>query len=250
MLENGRAGETTVFNVQGSDLGRDRVGVKGGDFLLLFLLQCLQIGAHQLEMGEDVLTWWMDWESGNRGGRERVKVNRPLLLHLLHEGDSDRAGEKAVFNVQENLLCTQKVEVKGNDFLFYCLLHRLQRRTHQVQRCKRSLARGKDKDSNGRGGRIRVKVDRPLLLPLLNEVDGRFEQVECAAFALHPPHLALPLSYLVDAKVARVPPGKQCQISHWGEKGISPDSNNASLDIAFSNCSHFTPLNGQMKCAS
>ena len=82
------------------------------------------------------------------------------------------------------------------------------------------MARGKVKDSNGRGGRIRVKVDRPLLLPLLNEVDGRFEQVECAAFALHPPHLALLLSYLVDAKVARVPPGKQCQISHWGEKGI------------------------------
>ena len=51
-----------------------------------------------------------------------------------------------------------------------------------------------------------MKVDRPLLLPLLDQVDLGVEQVEGAALALHPPHLPLPLAHLVDAKVARVPP--------------------------------------------
>ena len=57
-----------------------------------------------------------------------------------------------------------------------------------------------------------MKVDRPLLLPLLDQVDLGVEQVEGAALALHPPHLPLPLAHLVDAKVAGIPPGNLSEL--------------------------------------
>ena len=90
--------------------------MKGGDFLLLLLLQGLQIGAHQLEMGKGGLAGGMDWQSKSRGGRYEVKVDRPLLLCLLQE--HDRAGKKTVFYVEENLLCSGKLKGEWGGFLF------------------------------------------------------------------------------------------------------------------------------------
>ena len=60
MVENDWAGKTTVFNVQGGDHGGGKVGVEAGDFLLFFLLQGLQIGAHQLQMGKGGLAGGMN----------------------------------------------------------------------------------------------------------------------------------------------------------------------------------------------
>ena len=119
-MENNWTGETTVFNVQGGDHGGGTAGVEGGDFLILFLLQGLQIGAHKLERGKGGLAGGMNWERTSRGGRLEVKVDRPLLLPLLQE--HDRAEEETVFNVEENLLCRGKLDVQWGGFLFSSLL--------------------------------------------------------------------------------------------------------------------------------
>ena len=124
MLENNWAGETAVFNVQGGDHGGSKAGVEGADLLLLLLLQGLQRGAHQVEMGKGGLTRGVNLESRSRGGRCEVKVDRPLLLLLLQE--NDRAGEKTVFNVEENLLCSGRLKVEREGCLLFCsLLYRL-----------------------------------------------------------------------------------------------------------------------------